>query len=203
MEILNKALYWVSTGLMVPVVIVLLFMFLRALVLTGSFYGAYITRLKTNRVIEDYLKDFDNKEIDFPKESMKKSVLFKPISNLIQYKHSDVYKQKVVADFELECEQSLALTKSLAKLGPILGLMGTLIPMGPALVGLAAGDIASMAENMQVAFSTTVVGLVVGGIGYILNQVRQRWCAKDLSTLIFVADLISESNEKAKESIFE
>ena len=30
--------------------------------------------------------------------------------------------------------------------------------MGPALVGLSTGDIASMAYNMQVAFATTVVG---------------------------------------------
>ena len=36
--------------------------------------------------------------------------------------------------------------------------MGTLIPMGPALVELSTGDIGSMAYNMQVAFSATVVG---------------------------------------------
>ena len=42
----------------------------------------------------------------------------------------------------------------MARLGPMLGLMGTLIPMGPALVGLAAGDIAAMAENLQVAAQT-------------------------------------------------
>lgn len=72
------------------------------------------------------------------------------------------------------------------KFGPMLGLMGTLIPMGPALVGLATGDIASMAYNMQVAFATTVVGMLVAGIGLITLQERQRFYACSLNALEFV-----------------
>lgn len=68
----------------------------------------------------------------------------------------------------------------------MLGLMGTLIPMGPALVGLATGDIASMAYNMQVAFATTVVGMLVAGIGLATLQVRQRFYARSLNALEFI-----------------
>jgi biopolymer transport protein ExbB/TolQ len=75
-------------------------------------------------------------------------------------------------------------------MGPILGLMGTLIPMGPALVGLASGDIASMAYNMQVAFATTVVGLVTSAIGFVTQQARERWYVRDLSILEYVAALV-------------
>ncbi len=75
-------------------------------------------------------------------------------------------------------------------MGPILGLMGTLIPMGPALVGLATGDIASMAYNMQVAFATTVVGLVVSAIGFVTQQVKERWAMKNLAILEFVAQTV-------------
>ena len=80
----------------------------------------------------------------------------------------------------------------MARLGPMLGLMGTLIPMGPALVGLAAGDIAAMAENLQVAFSTTVVGLFVGGTGFAVQQAKQRWHTEALNDLEFVSGLIGE-----------
>ena len=80
----------------------------------------------------------------------------------------------------------------MARLGPMLGLMGTLIPMGPALVGLAAGDIAAMAENLQVAFSTTVVGLFVGAIGFAVQQAKQRWHGEALNDLEFVSGLIGE-----------
>ena len=72
----------------------------------------------------------------------------------------------------------------------MLGLMGTLIPMGPALVGLSTGDIGSMAYNMQVAFATTVVGLFSAAIGFITQQVKQRWYTRDLNRLEFVSEVL-------------
>ena len=74
----------------------------------------------------------------------------------------------------------------------MLGLMGTLIPMGPALVGLSTGDIGSMAYNMQVAFATTVVGIVIGAIGFITLQVKQRWVADDMNILEYVVESLNE-----------
>ena len=78
-------------------------------------------------------------------------------------------------------------------MGPMLGLMGTLIPMGPALVGLSTGDIASMAYNMQVAFATTVVGLFAAAIGFVTGQVKQRWYLQEMTDLEFVAELLNET----------
>ena len=66
----------------------------------------------------------------------------------------------------------------------MLGLMGTLIPMGPALVGLASGDIVSMAYNMQVAFATTVVGMAVAAVGLAILQVNKRFLPDFLMILI-------------------
>ena len=83
----------------------------------------------------------------------------------------------------------------MVKIGPMLGLMGTLIPMGPALVGLATGDIGSMAYNMQVAFATTVVGIVIGAIGFITLQVKQRWVADDMNILEYVVESLNEEKE--------
>ena len=75
------------------------------------------------------------------------------------------------------------------KAGPMLGLMGTLIPMGPALAGLAAGDVASMAMNMQIAFATTVVGILIAGVGLMLYSVKRHWYAKEISDLRYCLDL--------------
>lgn len=85
-------------------------------------------------------------------------------------------------------------------MGPILGLMGTLIPMGPALVGLSTGDISSMAYNMQVAFATTVVGLVVSAIGFLTQMVKQRWAVKNLTILEYLADVVKQQTSKTAES---
>ena len=78
----------------------------------------------------------------------------------------------------------------------MLGLMGTLIPMGPALVGLSTGDIASMAYNMQVAFATTVVGMVIAAIGVVTTQVRQRWYAKEMNHLDYVEKMLCHETKQ-------
>ena len=77
----------------------------------------------------------------------------------------------------------------MTKIGPMLGLMGTLIPMGPALAGLASGDIASMAYNMQIAFGTTVVGIFVAGVGLLLHSVKRHWFADEIAALRYALDL--------------
>lgn len=62
----------------------------------------------------------------------------------------------------------------LARVGPMLGLMGTLIPLGPGLSALGRGDVAALAAAVTVAFDTTVVGLAVGIVGFALGRVRRR-----------------------------
>ncbi|MDC7706333.1 MotA/TolQ/ExbB proton channel family protein [Vogesella indigofera] len=63
----------------------------------------------------------------------------------------------------------------LAKVGPMLGLMGTLIPLGPGLAALGGGDLTQLAQALIKAFDTTVLGLVVGACGYVLGKWRRRW----------------------------
>ena len=73
--------------------------------------------------------------------------------------------------------------------GTMLGEMGTLIPMGPALAGLASGNIHSMAYNMQIAFGTTVVGIFVAGVGLLLYSVKRHWFADEIASLRYALDL--------------
>ena len=74
----------------------------------------------------------------------------------------------------------------------MLGLMGTLIPMVPHLGGAGhKEDISSMAYNMQVAFATTVVGLVIAAVGVITLQVKQRWYAREMNDLEYLYKVIS------------
>ena len=86
-------------------------------------------------------------------------------------------------------------------MGPILGLMGTLIPMGPALVGLAQGDIASMAYNMQVAFATTVVGLTVSAIGFCTQQAKERWAVARVALLEYLAQVTGDARNAERRAV--
>ncbi len=76
----------------------------------------------------------------------------------------------------------------LVRIGPILGLMGTLIPISPALVGLAQGDVDTLSNNLVIAFSTTVVGLLIGGIAYVITTVRDRYYRQDIVDIEYLFD---------------
>jgi biopolymer transport protein ExbB/TolQ len=123
--------------------------------------------------------------------SVKGGAVVHYINEIMEHRNDKARVDYLVSQYEVEADQQLALSKTLTKMGPILGLMGTLIPMGPALVGLSSGDIASMAYNMQVAFATTVVGMVISAIGFVTQQAKERWFVRDLSTLEFVADTVT------------
>ena len=107
------------------------------------------------------------------------------------------YADFTLSKFEVEAEKDVALSKMLSKLGPVLGLIGTLIAMSPALVGLSTGDIAGMAYNMQVVFATTVVGLVVSAVGLVSMQFKQRWYAKCVNNLDYVSRVLIEKGGQA------
>lgn len=63
----------------------------------------------------------------------------------------------------------------ITRLAPMLGLMGTLIPLGPGLAALGDGELRILTTAMTVAFDTTVIGLLVGMIGFVLGRLRRRW----------------------------
>ena len=75
--------------------------------------------------------------------------------------------ERSVGRFEIAADKDLAISKTLTKMGPMLGLMGTLIPMGPALVGLSAGDIIDGIQYADWLLLQTVVGLFASAIGFI------------------------------------
>jgi biopolymer transport protein ExbB/TolQ len=94
---------------------------------------------------------------------------------------------KVLADYDLESMKRLERTRLLVRAGPALGLMGTLIPLSPALAGLADGNVTQLTDNLRVAFSVTVLGLLIGAIAFGISLVRDRLYAQDLSDLEFIA----------------
>ncbi len=194
MNYISDILYWISTGLIVPVIILLIVLFGRALLLIGSFFGQYLSVRKTEALLKTEFDQLTADNVatlaDRLPSTLNKSLVVQYIQQMLQHKDSEPHLQKLLADFDIAAAKDLATSKTLSKMGPMLGLMGTLIPMGPALVGLAAGDIGSMAYNMQVAFATTVVGLFSAAIGFITGQVKSRWYQHDSVNLQFLADLL-------------
>ena len=70
-----------------------------------------------------------------------------------------------------------------AKVAPMLGLMGTLIPLGPGVQALGQADTAALSASLLVAFDTTVAGLVTAAICLVVGKIRNTWYSDYLSAL--------------------
>ncbi len=201
MNTISNILYWISTGLLVPVIVLLIYLFLRSLVMIGTFFGQYMQERRSASKIALFLKGVDSTNIEASDEKLKElpdSVLKGYMQQVMENRGNEPRLEMLLSEYEIDADRNISSSKVLTKMGPILGLMGTLIPMGPALVGLAQGDIASMAYNMQVAFATTVVGLVVSAIGFLTQQVKERWAMSNMTALEYLAEvaMVSKTDKK-------
>ena len=197
-----ELMYTFSSALLYPVIIVLLLLVLFSLILIGEFLSEYAKRHR----------DRDNLEVQCKglRESCQNSNFSEAAGVLGSIKQNymvtsfsrDASKylnelnfpaiERLSEDYEIKMAKRLEQTKIVATISPMLGLMGTLIPLGPALIGLSQGDIATLANNLMIAFATTVVGLFAGSIGYVLTQVRRRWYWEDMSDIDYILDTIEE-----------
>lgn len=200
MNVLTSVLYWLSTGMMIPVVVLLLIAFGWSLLLLGDVYGQYSWRLRHRSLLREISRKTERTDLaGLPLKALTKgkSSFVRHLYCLIEHDWQATHGEKTLTDFELACRRDLDVSLVLMRVGPMLGLMGTLIPMGPALAGLASGDIASMASNMQLAFSTTVVGIFVGAMGFIVQLIKKRWHQSDHALLVYLFELSQEEKEAA------
>jgi biopolymer transport protein ExbB/TolQ len=86
---------------------------------------------------------------------------------------------------------TLTGSRLLVKVGPSLGLLGTLIPMGTALAALATGNLEAMAGQMVVAFTTTIIGIACGTGAYVILTVRQSWVTETVREQRFLAERVA------------
>jgi biopolymer transport protein ExbB/TolQ len=105
--------------------------------------------------------------------------------------------EHVVLEREHRVRQTLGPSRMLVKVGPSLGLLGTLIPMGTALASLTAGNIEAMAGQMVVAFTTTIIGLSAGTIAYVVQVVRHGWVNETVREQRFLAERVAAELERS------
>ncbi|HJH32701.1 MAG TPA: MotA/TolQ/ExbB proton channel family protein [Methanosarcinaceae archaeon] len=191
-------LYTVSTSLLYPVVLLILVFVLWALVSIGEFLSEYSKRHRDIGTLEQicgqvrtetgrqstgdavrHLRDIDQNHLvtSFANEAA-------------QYLENNKLPEleRLFGEYEVKMAARLEKTQIMSTVAPMLGLMGTLIPMGPALVGLSTGDIVQLADNLIIAFSTTVLGLFVGSVGFVLTIIRRRWYQYDLEDIEYVLE---------------
>jgi len=163
---LETYLYVVSTGLLCPVMIALVLLTFWMVVCFGSFLRDYVDRKRGRYAEQDHYRRVLAAEIaDCQTEGDG---------------HLDIRLERLLQEAELRLLKSLDKVSFAVRVGPALGLMGTLIPMGIALSSLAQGNLPKMAQSMVTAFTTTIVGLGCGVAAYLMSMVREKWVKEDM-----------------------
>ena len=193
-EMLGSALHVISQSLLIPVIVGLLAFMIYAIVSFGGLISEYTGRIRVSTdQIEEIISEISNPgSSEKIIEVMEKSDVPEGYKNIISKiashpelgtKSREALARKLIENEEAKAAKSLEKTDIVTRLGPTLGLMGTLIPMGPGLAALGSGDINSLAQAIIIAFDTTVVGLAAGGIAYVISKIRRRWYEEYLSNL--------------------
>jgi biopolymer transport protein ExbB/TolQ len=174
---IKDALGAISDVLFMPVVVALLGVAAWTIVASGLFARALVERWLGRRPARDrYRAGID--------------------AALTGDAHADeLAVEELVARAEADAARLLNTVRFAIRVGPSLGLMGTLIPMATALSGLARGDLQLLAANMTIAFSATVVGLAVGVVAYVIAMVREGWVRADLDAIRFHAERALRTEE--------
>ena len=84
----------------------------------------------------------------------------------------------IVAQEQHIFDTRVKVTDLISKVAPMMGLMGTLIPLGPGILAIGEGETSLLAESLLVAFDTTVLGLLVAALALIVSTIRKSWYAK-------------------------
>lgn len=96
--------------------------------------------------------------------------------------------EHVLLQREERVRASMTGPRLLVRVGPSLGLIGTLIPMGTALAALSTGNLEAMSGQMIVAFTTTIIGIACGTVAFVIATVRQAWVNETIREQRFVAE---------------
>ena len=197
---LQTGIYLISTNLLYPVIVILLCLIAWTLIELGRFLFEWRARNRNLEPVEKRAFDvrvlIETNEVARVPNTFNKFVhdFITSLSGLHGESHSmklmQIKVEKLLQDCDAQITKRLEKTRFVARAAPIFGLMGTLIPMGPALLGLAQGDMQSLSDNMIIAFGTTVVGLMAGVIAYMISMVRNRWYAQDFNDMEYIYEIL-------------
>lgn len=173
-QALETLLYSISTVLYLPVLLGIVALALHLLVCLGAFVREWRERRRGMRIL---LVESEAHMLSAVAASDNQPAL-------------DARLERIVQRADADGTRRLDRVRFAVRIGPALGLMGTLIPMGISLAGLAQGNLPKMAESMTTAFTATVVGLACSVTAYGLTLAREHWLRDDITDIAYAAETL-------------
>ena len=200
-DFLTTGLNLISQSLLIPVVIILLIFVVVVVISLGGLIYEYTSRTKVSvDEVSDLILDISNAPgVDALKDIISNSAIPKVQKKILlkiagtpnmSPNTREAFARKLIENEEGLTDKSLEITDIITRIGPTLGLMGTLIPLGTGLAALGSCDVNTLSESLIVAFDTTVVGIGSGALAYVISKLRNRWYEEYLSNLDVLSDAV-------------
>ncbi|ADZ10685.1 MotA/TolQ/ExbB proton channel [Methanobacterium lacus] len=201
----NSSLHIITQSFLIPVMAVLVIFFIYSLINLGILIAQYYKRKQKKFDFKHFIDQFlmesrngNTAELSNIIESAKISRSHKEVlttlltTDNVSNEFRESLALKMVEDETINSAKNLEKTDIVAKIAPAIGLMGTLIPLGPGLTALGAGDIQSLAQHLTIAFDAAVLGMASAAIAFIVSKVRRRWYEEEISNLETLVDTVLE-----------
>ncbi|WP_296863568.1 MotA/TolQ/ExbB proton channel family protein [uncultured Methanobrevibacter sp.] len=206
-ETLTSLIHILSESLLTPVIVLLVISIVIVILSFGGLINEYISRKPIkSKDLEDLIRKISfSTNVDQMKEEIANGDLFDYQKEVLT-RIADNYDigpdaRKALASELISAQETRLIKKTnktdiLVRVGPSLGLLGTLIPLGPGLAALGSGDIATLAESLTIAFDTTVTGLTVGALSFLISKYKKQWYESELIDVETVAEAVLETINK-------
>ena len=182
---IKELMHIVSQGLLYPVMFILAVLIIYAVWCIGSIIiEAIIERRHFTVSLPKLVADIDASEYSQISQVVEESGLLRSHKNVLQTLTAYGYlpqadrvalAKRFLAEMESGYTKVTSRTDLAAKVAPMIGLMGTLIPLGPGIVALGQGQTELLASSIEIAFDTTIAGLTVAAVALLVGRWRKRW----------------------------
>ena len=205
---LNHVLRAIASGLKYPVIAFLLVLMAAAVILAGSIIVELLTERRHLKVKMPALVDALRSPEGTVAQTIAASGLLKRqkavLIELTEHPELTTDMREALAVRLLEEEQArferiVSLSDSISKLGPMFGLLGTLIPLGPGIIALGQGDTYTLSQSLLTAFDTTIAGLICAAVATVISTIRKSWYGNYMSILEALSECVLEVENHAQE----
>jgi len=191
--LLKSLIYLIASSLLYPVLFLLVALVVYIVISSGSFFAEWLERLRIVKYSPERLPRLireGNDQNFFPHRVNSYLEDLRLLLNKVS-PPDEVEIENILQETSLKTWESLDRIKMIIRIGPSLGLIGTLIPMGTGLAALGQGDMTKLSSDLVIAFTTTVVGLAVGIVAYFFYTIKRRWVEEDIKNIELATEILA------------
>ena len=195
-----------ASSLQTPVIVLLIALVVVIVVIVGMLIAEVFTerlqfKVSLPRLVDDLRYSADTVAVIERSELLRrqKNALLELLSHPdIDEASRESLAVNLVAQEQAHFDIRVKVTETIAKVAPMLGLMGTLIPLGPGLIAIGEGNTEVLSQSLLIAFDTTILGLIVAAVALVVSVIRKTWYAKYMAAFESAAECTLQiANEAA------